>query len=192
MTEEIWLPLKDWPYEVSDQGRVRRAVKAQGTVAGHILKPGRDSGGYRMVDLCSKPRRKHYKVAILVCRAFHGEPQAGREVCHNDGDRTNDCKSNLRWGTPKENSADRTLHGTQPIGEKHPNAQLTREAVAKLRQEFLEARVGLGKVPNGWHVQRAAQYGIKPETVGAVCRGTCWKSESIAYTKGDTHRGRQY
>jgi hypothetical protein len=49
-------------------------------------------------------RRKTYKVARLVCAAFHGPAPEGRErVLHGDEDSRNNTPSNLSWGTQKEN-----------------------------------------------------------------------------------------
>lgn len=49
-------------------------------------------------------RRKSYKVARLVCLAFHGEPPEGRRlVLHEDENSANNRPGNLSWGTQKEN-----------------------------------------------------------------------------------------
>lgn len=47
---------------------------------------------------------KTYKIARLVCEAFHGCAPAGRPVCmHLDENSANNRASNLAWGTQKEN-----------------------------------------------------------------------------------------
>jgi hypothetical protein len=47
---------------------------------------------------------KTYKVARLVCEAFHGPAPDGKPVCmHLDEDSRNNTPPNLRWGTQKEN-----------------------------------------------------------------------------------------
>ena len=49
-------------------------------------------------------RRKTYKVARLVCEAFHGKPPKGKRYCvHVDEDAANNRPENLKWGTQKEN-----------------------------------------------------------------------------------------
>ena len=49
-------------------------------------------------------RGRTYKVARLVCEAFHGQPPAALPYClHVDEDARNNRPSNLRWGTQKEN-----------------------------------------------------------------------------------------
>lgn len=47
---------------------------------------------------------KHYKVARLVCEAFHGSPPFEGAVCmHLDENGKNNRPENLKWGTQKEN-----------------------------------------------------------------------------------------
>ena len=49
-------------------------------------------------------RSKTYKVARLVCEAFHGAPPEDKSVCmHLDENSRNNASDNLRWGTQKEN-----------------------------------------------------------------------------------------
>lgn len=47
----------------------------------------------------------------MVLRAFVGEPPAGHECRHLDGDRQNNALDNLAWGTRAENVADTIRHG---------------------------------------------------------------------------------
>lgn len=45
-----------------------------------------------------------YKVAQLVCEAFHGPKPFARAVCmHKDENAANNRPENLSWGTQKEN-----------------------------------------------------------------------------------------
>jgi len=49
-------------------------------------------------------RGRTYKVARLVCEAFHGPASFERAVCmHLDENSRNNCPENLRWGTQREN-----------------------------------------------------------------------------------------
>lgn len=49
-------------------------------------------------------RGKTYKVARLVCEAFHGPCTDGAPICiHIDENARNNAPTNLRWGTQKEN-----------------------------------------------------------------------------------------
>jgi len=47
---------------------------------------------------------KTYKVARLICEAFHGPaPEDQPNVLHGDEDSSNNRPDNLSWGTQKEN-----------------------------------------------------------------------------------------
>lgn len=48
-------------------------------------------------------RRKTYRVARLVCEAFHGSPPDGADTIHIDEDPRINRPKNLKWGTRKEN-----------------------------------------------------------------------------------------
>lgn len=49
-------------------------------------------------------RGKTYKVARLICEAFHGAAPVGKPVCmHLDEDSRNNRPGNLAWGTQAEN-----------------------------------------------------------------------------------------
>jgi hypothetical protein len=51
----------------------------------------------------TKFRGKNYKVARLVCEAFHGPPPPGAVCMHLDENARNNRFENLAWGTQKEN-----------------------------------------------------------------------------------------
>ena len=125
--EEIWKPVVGWEglYEVSDHGRVRsldRAVRTKGgqtTVReGRVLRPAINSNGYKIVVVQAGERRSALRVHRLVLAAFVGPCPEGMQVCHGDGDRTNNSLGNLRYGTASENRIDSVVHGTHPHAAK--------------------------------------------------------------------------
>jgi hypothetical protein len=65
-----------------------------------------------MVALKVDGKSTSFLVHRLMAIAFLGEPPPGCEVCHNDGDGTNNVLSNIRWGTRSENILDSVQHGT--------------------------------------------------------------------------------
>lgn len=92
-------------YEVSDLGLVwslRRQI---------VLKPSPNQRGRLHVALHKDGTQKTRYVHKLVSRAFHGECPAGMEVCHWDGDCSNNRADNLRYGTHAENMQDQIRHG---------------------------------------------------------------------------------
>lgn len=129
---EEWREIPGWEglYEASSEGRVRsldRMVHCRAgalrPIKGKVLAAARNRfTGYMMLMLTDGPTRKCRAVHRLVCHAFHGEPPTpDHHAAHNDGDRGNNRATNLRWATPKENTADRYIHGTILLGDYHPS-----------------------------------------------------------------------
>lgn len=122
-THERWLPVVGYEglYEVSDHGRVRsvdRTIVGSDGVrqrhSGQMLVQGTNSTcEHRLVKLRSGHQRRVARyVHRLVLEAFVGPCPEGHEVCHNDGDPTNNHVSNLRYGTVSDNRYDSVRHGT--------------------------------------------------------------------------------
>lgn len=165
-----WVAVKDFPdYEVSDQGQVRRAVACIGQPAGRILKSSFSKEGYDTVKLyCDK---EHLTVVVhrLVARAFLEAPPAHQQhVAHNDGNRKNNRKDNLRWATSKENMSDRVIHGTAPIGEQNAKARLTAEIVADLRKRA-------PYLAKGELTELARSLDVDSSTLSNAIAGRTWK-----------------
>lgn len=147
---EVWKPVIGYEglYEVSSHGGVRsldrvvEQVNRWGRVAprrlsGKFLTQTVDRGKYaygrRQVKLCARNEAKTRLVSHLVAEAFIGPRPEGLEVCHNDGDNSNNRVENLRYDTPAGNSADKILHGTQQRGADCWNAKLTEDCVRRIR-----------------------------------------------------------
>jgi hypothetical protein len=74
----------------------------------------------------------------IVAMTFLPEPKVppGMKavVRHRDNNPHNNAASNLRWGTQKQNLADRAEHGTLTRGERNGATKLTEEAVSEIRR----------------------------------------------------------
>lgn len=104
---ETWAPVPGgWAYEVSSAGRVRR-------VNCDPKKPTVGAQGYDVVSLSRGGKSYARTVHRLVLEAFRGERPRGQEARHLNGNRADNRLSNLAWGTPKENAADRITHDSQ-------------------------------------------------------------------------------
>jgi HNH endonuclease len=71
------------------------------------------SGKYLSVKLSKAGITKTRYAHELVMLAFEGVRPSLKSRCeirHLDGNQLNNCLSNLRYGTTKENAADRKLH----------------------------------------------------------------------------------
>ena len=152
---EKWKPVLGYEgeYEVSDQGRVKSLARKDtfGTgrpVAEKILKismgGGRPGQHYPQVTLRGRSQLVHR----MIMRSFVGLPPPGMQVCHIDGDPTNNRLENLRYDTSKSNAGDRTKHDKwKPVGtpgELRPNSKLTVEDVLAIRA-WPKGKVGIRK-----------------------------------------------
>lgn len=126
---EIWRKVPDWPYEVSDLGRVRRLGKIK------LLKLYKHKrGGYPAVCLCSHGSSRYVFVHILVLETFVCARPAGMEARHfPDNNPGNNRLTNLSWCTSKQNAADRKTHGTQVRGERCHASRFTKEQIFEIR-----------------------------------------------------------
>lgn len=123
MSSPTWklLPGYDDIYEVSSSGDVRSLgyVSVKGRqVPGRTLKLT-NHAGYLVVSLYQDGARHTREVHSLVALTFLGERPEGLEVCHNNGDDTDNRVVNLRYDTSASNSRDTVRHG------KHVHASKT-------------------------------------------------------------------
>lgn len=104
-------------------------------------------------------------VHTLVLEAFVGPAPSNHMCRHLDGTRDNNRLENLRWGTNRENVADRIRHGV-PVGTKgelHPRAKLTVTDVVAIRAS------------DETNPKCAKRYGISQHQVSGIRRGYYWK-----------------
>lgn len=86
-------------YEVSDQGRVKSLKYGKEK----ILKPGKISSGYLIVNLCKDGKVKHTLVHRIVAETFIPNPNNLDTVNHKDEVKTNNVAGNLEWMSLKDN-----------------------------------------------------------------------------------------
>src|SRR4051794_20370429 len=106
---ETWNPVPSVPgWSASSEGRVR----LEPFLASMPRGGNRLYGGEPTVGCLGRTRSpvtimhkgKTYRVARMVCEAFHGPPPDGlRSTLHQDENSKNNRPENLRWGTQKEN-----------------------------------------------------------------------------------------
>lgn len=124
-TKEEWKPIPKWVgiYEASSLGRIRSVARRDSrgrNLQGKLIAPRALPHGYLQVDLHTAGARTTQYVHRLVLETFRGpSPQEDMEVCHNDGDPSNNRVWNLRYDTRSENRLDMVRHGT------HNNASKT-------------------------------------------------------------------
>lgn len=171
-SSERWVEIAGFPgYEVSDEGRIRSTIwrgKGFGQLPNaepKVLSPWFDGHGYRKVSLRRDGRTHAPKVCSLVLEAFVGPRPPRSDACHNDGDRSNDVLSNLRWDTRAANLADCVEHGTITRGARTGTAKLTEEQVLEIREACSrgESQSAI-----------AERFGVNQTTVSKIHRRARW------------------
>ena len=174
MTQEYWLPVvgHEGRYEVSNEGQVRtvarmvpcglgrfRAVKSK------VLKLNSTGKGY----LAAGIRDKSYKrcglmVHQMVAEAFIGPCPNGMQVLHGVNGITDNSLSNLSYGTPKENAADRLRDGTETRGARNGMTKLREDVVLEIREHS----------PVTPKAALASLYGVSPTTIRDIISRRTW------------------
>ena len=99
MAKEIWKAVNGFDeYFVSNKGRVYSKKRNK------YLKPLCSETGYLKVGLWNKSKRKVVKIHRLVAEAFIENSNNKKCVNHIDGNKQNNCVSNLEWATHSENT----------------------------------------------------------------------------------------
>jgi HNH endonuclease/NUMOD4 motif len=170
-TPEQWLPVVGYEglYSVSSLGRIRSEVRRVKHPMGgivqlreRILRDSRAGRGYRKVALCREGTQTTRAVHKIVAEAFIGPCPEGQEVAHDDGVKSNNRASNIRYDTPVGNAADKLRHGTDARGERSPNAKVTAAQVLAIRRDQSDQRIV------------AARYGIRQSTVSNIRTRKTW------------------
>lgn len=96
-------------YRIYENGKIESNFKFKTNIpcdTWREVKPILDKGiGYLIVTLCDgKGKRKNKRVHRLLAQAYIPNPENKAHINHIDGNKQNNCLSNLEWNTPKENT----------------------------------------------------------------------------------------
>jgi hypothetical protein len=102
---------------------------------GNFLAPWMGRGGYLKICLKQKPKVRWVYLHRLMCENFIDNPLNKKEINHKDGDKLNNCLSNLEWVTKSENGLHAFLNGLNhaAVGEKSANHKLTDKDIVQIR-----------------------------------------------------------
>jgi hypothetical protein len=177
-----WRPIVGFKdYEVSSNGRVRRAIASRKSPVG--FEPRQYVGGqrYSYVTLWDGVRGERRIVSRLMLEAFVSPPPTERhQAAHNDGDWTHNTIANLRWATPKDNQADQWKHGTRAWGDRAGRAKLTIADVAHIRAQGSLDQIKAQGVPGRGIRALARRFKVSHSTIHDVLTGTTWIDKAAA------------
>ena len=123
---EIWkdIPSYEGLYKISNLGRLKSLKKGE-----EILSPPTYNTGYIVAKLFKNGIYKRIGVHRIVAMSFIDNPLNKKMVNHIDGNKLNNCLSNLEWATSQENHTHAQLKGLKAKGESHGMSKLTKENV---------------------------------------------------------------
>jgi hypothetical protein len=101
MRKKIVIDGKQTNYSVTDDARIFNDI------TGRELKGTYKTNEYHSIQLVIEGKPKTYMFHRLVAEAFCDNPNGYTIVDHIDRDKHNDCASNLRWVSAKENALNR-------------------------------------------------------------------------------------
>lgn len=126
---EIWQVFpKDNRYEISTQGNVRLIGSSTNRKL-VIIK-----NGYATFVVLKDGKHKLYYVHRSVIETFVGNIPKDMDVCHTNGDRTNNALYNLRIDSRSKNHLDKNIHGTSNNGIRNGGHKLNLKDVELIRQ----------------------------------------------------------
>lgn len=176
---EEWRPVVGYEgrYAVSSLGRVKSLMRvvANGIGTTRIVKEailaasGSLRNEYAIVNLAIEGKNKTYRVNVLVLEAFVSLRPRGMVSCHNDGNKQNNKRSNLRWDTQKGNLLDTVLHGTTTSGEKNAMAKFSNAEMSKPKADIQNR----GDIS---YAEFARSRGLTGGFVSRIARGERWSS----------------
>lgn len=109
---------------------------------------------------------KNRIAARVMCEIAHGPaPSSKHHAAHSCGNAYGGCihPHHVRWATPKENEADKILHGTRAAGERHGMAKLTVTDIPEIR------------AASGTLYDIGDQFGISYSMAGKIRQRKNWK-----------------
>ncbi len=169
--KELWKPVEDWPYMISNFGQIKSVNTFMKKNNGRIMKGWITLGGYKVVQLCNTTKKRRVTtISRLVALAFIANPFQKSEVNHKDGNKLNNFYLNLEWVTPSENIIHAYRKGlmSAPKGEDCRLAKLTWLQVEEIRRIYKEnphiTYCGLGEI-----------FGVKGNAIKKIIRRITWK-----------------
>lgn len=145
-------------YEVSDNGKVFRVASGKRCVAGKEIKPSLNSSGYQIVSLCINNSVRTVKVHKIVIDAFLPNIKNYNQVNHKDGNKQNNCVSNLEWCSSSENNA-------------HAHKIGLNKSLLLPKRSVIGTHLMTGQRIEFHSIGEARRHGFHDSSISACCKG---------------------
>ena len=167
--QEIWRDIPDYEglYQVSNLGRVK-SLNYNHTKSERVLCNKKHKSKYLTVTLCKDGCKKNKSIHVLVATAFIQNNNNYPCVNHLDGDKGNNCVTNLEWCDHKQNIAHAIQHG---LANHH--AMLGRKGVLNSTSKPVLQFDKEGNFVKKWYCtsDAARYYGMRPANITNCCKG---------------------
>lgn len=132
----VLTPIPGFPgYHASVDGRIFSTSGWRGEALRELAQAPTPAGYLSVQLVGADGKRKHKTVHSLIAATFlPPRPSPAHQVRHLDGHKPNCAASNLKWGTPAENIADRGAHQQTATHERHGMAKVDEATVAEIRR----------------------------------------------------------
>lgn len=136
---EEWkvVPGSDGKLLASNLGRVKSLMRD-----GRILRAQRNKKGYLVIRSTINREKKTFRVHRIVATLFVPNPDNLPQVNHIDGDKTNNCATNLEWITNYDNAHHAIANGLwgNVFAASAATAERTRQPIYSVDAETGERR----------------------------------------------------
>lgn len=173
--KEVWkaIPGREGYYAASNKGRIKSVdrviVTEEGVyrrLASRIIRLRKNNKGYLICNLSQEGKWERVFVHALVASAFRGRCPTGHQVRHRDGIQANCWATNLRYGTPRQNEADKIRHGTVARGERCGTSKLKKRQIIEIRRQYAAGGVTQRELGD--------QYGVSGRAIGLAVNHESW------------------
>jgi hypothetical protein len=139
---EVWYQIPSLPHhQISSDWRIRSfsvkgGKKNKTSSKWRIIKTHFLKAGYEAFHWKLNGKHRYVYLHQVIAELMYGERPDNLETRHMDDNKRNNYPSNIRYGTVRENFADRKRNGRGARGEKMGSAKLTEAQVIEIRKDI--------------------------------------------------------